>query len=137
MYLRNCPDDSGYSPAQMVFGADLALPGFIFHKPEDSTPEIIKCISEGIQEYKKQPIVFESKVPRSLEKAEYVYIRKEVKRSLEVPYSGPYKIIHKEPKFFKLENGETVSVDRLKAAYPVFDTTLDLGGENCYVYNPI
>lgn len=59
-------------------------------------------------------------IPSDLNKCTHVWVRVDrVRRPLEVPYSGPYPVIHRNPKFFtvKLLNKEdNISVDRLKPA---------------------
>ena len=55
------------------------------------------------------------------ETANFVFVRVDrVKRPLEPPYDGPFKVLDKKDKFFTLLiNGKpsTVSIDRLKVAY--------------------
>ncbi|XP_029644577.1 uncharacterized protein LOC115218783 [Octopus sinensis] len=62
-----------------------------------------------------------SSVPSDLNSWTHVFIRDDsVKGPLVSPYKGPFRVISRTPKVFKLEiNGrsETVSVDRLKRAY--------------------
>ena len=116
LYLRNCPNESGFSPAQQVFGADLALPSSILHTPEATTPDIIRKITDGAQIVREAQKI-DIGIPNSLATAEYVFVRKPTHKTLEAPYSGPFKIIEKQPKYFTLEGGETISVDRLKPAF--------------------
>jgi hypothetical protein len=57
------------------------------------------------------------KVPRHLEQATMVYMRKGAKGPLVPPYSGPYKVLRRGPKVFHIEVGgveQIVTVDRLK-----------------------
>ncbi len=60
----------------------------------------------------------ESGVPTPLKEATHVYIlRGAVAPTLEPKYQGPYLVLEKHPKYFKVDVGsavETVSVDRLK-----------------------
>ena len=59
-------------------------------------------------------------VPNSLSQAQYVYVRKDGKSTpLQPPYDGPYRVLERGPKHFKLQFGsreDKVSVDRLKIA---------------------
>ncbi|XP_014776674.1 uncharacterized protein LOC106873713 [Octopus bimaculoides] len=61
------------------------------------------------------------RVPADIESWSHVFIRDDsVKGPLVSPYKGPYRVLSRTPKFFKVDaNGRTeiVSVDRLKKAY--------------------
>ena len=56
-------------------------------------------------------------MPRHLREAELVYVRRGGQGGpLAAPYNGPYQVVEKGPKFFRLYIGnqqQTVSVDRL------------------------
>ena len=59
-------------------------------------------------------------VPSSLASAKFVFIRKEAKSPLELPYEGPYEVVNKEEKYYALQVGsrqEKVSIGRLKTAF--------------------
>ena len=60
----------------------------------------------------------QEEVPRHLREAELVYVRMGGQGGpLAAPYSGPYQVVERGPKFFRLNIGnqqQTVSVDRLK-----------------------
>ena len=57
----------------------------------------------------------------SLSKSSHVFIRWDsVKQPLQRLYDGPYKVLHRTDKYFTIDtNGthDTISIDRLKAAY--------------------
>ena len=59
-------------------------------------------------------------VPRNLQQAKYVFIRRDAHRTpLQRPYEGPFKVIQPGSKTFIVDVGgknETISVDRLKPA---------------------
>ena len=60
-----------------------------------------------------------NKHPNSLNKAKFVFVRREVKKPLEIPYVGPYEVLERTDKYFKLQIGpreDKISIDRLKAA---------------------
>ena len=67
-------------------------------------------------------------VPNQLADAEFVYIRKDGKSTpLQCPYVGPFKVVERGPKVFKLQIGskqDDVSIDRLKVAYTEGDVTV-------------
>ena len=53
--------------------------------------------------------------------AEFVFVRRDASHGpLQTPYTGPYRVLERHDKFYRLqcgERGESVSVDRLKPAY--------------------
>ncbi|GBN45113.1 hypothetical protein AVEN_85857-1, partial [Araneus ventricosus] len=51
-----------------------------------------------------------------------------VKRTLQQPYDGPFKVLARKQKFFRLQIGlqkKWVSIDRLKPAHILSDTTTE------------
>ena len=66
--------------------------------------------------------ISKSYIPKDLKTASHVWIRVDrVRKPLEAPYQGPFKVLQKQPKFFIVElpsgKQESVSVDRLKPAH--------------------
>ncbi|CAI9739439.1 Hypothetical predicted protein [Octopus vulgaris] len=59
-----------------------------------------------------------SRVPKDINTWTHVFVRNDgIPSQLRPPYSGPYKVIKREPKYFVLDIGgkrNTVSIDRLK-----------------------
>ena len=57
-------------------------------------------------------------ITKGLEDAEYVFVRRDAAHGpLQTPYTGPYKVLQKQCKYFIIQCGEreeSVSVDRLK-----------------------
>nr|VZI26238.1 unnamed protein product [Spirometra erinaceieuropaei] len=74
-----------------------------------------------------RPSVSESYLEKDLATCSLAYLRFDrVRRPLEPPYDGPFRVISRGTKNFRIQRGtreEVVSVDRLKAAVP--DTTPD------------
>nr|VZI49519.1 unnamed protein product [Spirometra erinaceieuropaei] len=68
------------------------------------------------------PSVSESYLEKDLATCSHVYLRCDrVRRPLEPPYDGPFRVISRGTKNFRIQRGtreEVVSVDRLKAAFP-------------------
>ena len=61
-------------------------------------------------------------IPKDLQRCSHVWLRTDrVRRPLEAPFAGPFKVLHRYEKYFTLElnNGQknNVSIDRLKPAY--------------------
>ncbi|BHF73227.1 hypothetical protein SprV_0401630500 [Sparganum proliferum] len=69
-----------------------------------------------------RPSVSESYLEKDLATCSHVYLRCDrVRRPLEPPYDGPFRVISRGTKNFRIQRGtreEVVSVDRLKAAVP-------------------
>ena len=63
----------------------------------------------------------QSHVNRDLSSCTHVFVRHDaVRKSLQQPYDGPYKVLARTEKFFTVDvNGrrDTISLDRLKPAY--------------------
>ena len=56
----------------------------------------------------------------------HVFVRNDaVRKPLQTPYEGPYPVLERTDKFFKLNINGTVSIDRLKPAYTDSDTHLN------------
>jgi len=118
--INNAPkEDSGKSAAQMVYGASLTLPAQLAAGEELPVDDILRDLAaaapiptrHGQREAPTEP-------PAVLAAAELVYVRKGGQlQPLAQPYNGPYKVLEKGPKYFRLDIGgksTAVSVDRLK-----------------------
>ena len=112
-------EDSGKSAAEMVYGATLTLPAQLAASQELPVDDILHALhtAEPIptrHRHKEAP----TGPPSQLAEAEMVYVRKGGQLPpLAQPYNGPYKVMEKGPKFFRLDIGgkdTAVSVDRLK-----------------------
>lgn len=117
------------SPAELVYGEQLRLPGqFIAptddHKSADVT-DLATRLRSRMANLTPRPASCHRKgpfyLPHNLSESSHVFLRQDfVRRPLEPPYAGPYKVIQRQPKYYKLEvRGKevTVSIDRLKPAY--------------------
>ncbi|BHF59912.1 hypothetical protein SprV_0100287300 [Sparganum proliferum] len=95
--------DLDCSAAELVFVATVRLPG-----------EMITPTPQGALE-------------KDLATCSHIYLRCDrVRRPLEPPYDGPFRVLSRGPKTFRIQRDnreELVSVDRLKAAVP--DTSPD------------
>jgi hypothetical protein len=65
-------------------------------------------------------------VHKDLKDCNYVFLRQDaVRRALEPPYSGPYQVLSRQEKTFKIlvrGRSVTVSADRVKPAYTLNET---------------
>ena len=130
--LRNSvrPED-GLCPAEVVYGTSLHLPGdFVAPTslPLDASATVpfVRDLVPHMRSASPLPAVHHTTslrhphLPPALLQASHVWVRIDaVKKPLTRPYSGPYKVLDRFPKTFRLDRrGEpwVVSVDRLKPA---------------------
>ncbi|BHF74698.1 hypothetical protein SprV_0501778500 [Sparganum proliferum] len=121
--------DLDCSAAEPVFGATDRLPGqMISPTPrvavEDSTNLLhrLRQFMRTLSPVPPRSSVSESYLVKDLATCSHVYLRCDrVRRPLEPPYDGPFRVISRGTKNFRVQRGtreEVVSVDRLKAAVP-------------------
>ena len=117
-------DDSGFSPAEAVYGANLSLPGkFIKHSEfplEIFLWKIERAVS-GLSGPPRHHVPLPQPQPllRELLTAEFVFVRDDAsKPPLSPLYRGPYKVLKRYKKFCILQIGDksdSVLVERLKS----------------------
>lgn len=120
-------EDINASPAEMLFGSQLRIPGEFFqNKPiQHNNSDFIKDLRHRMQSLKPTSAsrhdtdkIF---IQPGLKDCCYVFVRVDhVRAPLEAPYEGPFKVINKEETFFKLQIRQrivNVSIDRLKPAF--------------------
>lgn len=118
---------TGISAAQMVYGRTLRLPGeFFIETSNNYDPDtIVQNIRDNIRQYK--PVNIKSNhsktffVHPDIKECTHVFLRIDrIKKSLTCPYEGPYKVLERSEKVFKIQLDDkelSVSIDRLKPAY--------------------
>ncbi|GFN96787.1 Pol polyprotein [Plakobranchus ocellatus] len=86
--------------------------------------QTMRSVQPPTPQFHGQPSVY---VPANLAPAKFVYVRKDShKHPLQRPYDGPYLVLNKSDKFFTVAikgRPETISIDRLKAAFVTQLTT--------------
>jgi len=106
--LRAAPkEDSGISSAEMVYGAQPALLAQLTSVPEPPVTEILDAIrtAEPLPT-RHAAALAPMQPPTPLRTATMVYVKKGGQLPpLVLPYDGPYRVIEKEPKFFKVDIG--------------------------------
>ncbi|CAK8676246.1 unnamed protein product [Clavelina lepadiformis] len=122
------------SPAELVYGSTLRVPGQFFEALDDDTPspsQYVQHLTDFMATLRCTPPVHHDTPPvyidKSLADCTHVFVRVDASRpSLSPPYAGPYKVLAKYDKYFTLAivgQHPNVSVDRLKVAHlPVFDS---------------
>lgn len=119
------------SPAEMTYGTTLQIPGdFVEKAPiEGRTNDFVTNLREKMQSIVKKPASCHASrrtfVSTDLKNCKYVFVRHgQPIKKLESPYNGPYKVLSRSEKFFKLDvKGKeiTTSIDRIKPAYILED----------------
>lgn len=123
-----CRNDYPYSPAEVMFGKTLRLPGEFFEEtPNTATPlhEYVQSLKTAFKKLQPAPFNHKTKqkifVHPQLFDSKKVFVRVDrAKKPLESTYEGPYKVLKRSNKYFELEINEkkvTVSIDRLKPAF--------------------
>ncbi|XP_071452910.1 uncharacterized protein [Hetaerina americana] len=120
-------EDLKATPAMMVYGEPLRLPGEFFSPRTNPIAEahFAAQLRGHMQQLHPLPItrhgekaVFQH---RDLASSSQVFVRHEAtKRALQPPYDGPFEVLNRTEKYFTLRvNGKesTVSIDRLKPAF--------------------
>lgn len=125
-------DDIQASAAELVYGETLRLPGEFFAPTKSPTvdyADFAARLRDRMARLNPVPASHHTKkpfyIPRELSTAHHVFLRQgHARKSLESPYSGPYKVIDRGEKTFKIlikGKPNSVSIDRLKPAFMTND----------------
>ena len=122
--LRSVPkEDTGFSVSEAVYGSPLTIPGEFLEAPEIPSLQFISKVEKVIAGFSTPPphhVQYSPpvEVPAALRTAKFVFVREDAsKPSLSPLYRGPYLVIQRLSKFFRLQIGtkvDSVSLDRLK-----------------------
>lgn len=125
--IRNVTkEDLGCTPAELVFGTSLSLPGQYFEQNTNSQPTspFVQQLKTKMSNFQFTPTRHTTKqlfTPKHLDDCDFIFIRKDsVKTPLTPSYQGPYRVIDRAEKYFTVQKGhkkDTVSIDRLKPAF--------------------
>ena len=119
--------DLGCTSAELVYGTTLCLPGQMIAPtpqesldPADYVQRLKRHMAEmAPTETRAQPRT--SFVPPSLATCSHVFLRVDaVRKPLQPPYTGPFKVLRRTPKYFVINQKNksiSVSIDRLKPAF--------------------
>lgn len=120
-------EDIKASPAEMVYGTTLRIPSEFFITNPESIDEVefVTQLRKAMRGLRPQETARHGTknvfVHQDLQTCKNVFVRNDsVRPSLSPPYEGPFEVVSRTDKFFKLSiRGRTVnvSVDRLKPAY--------------------
>jgi cleavage and polyadenylation specificity factor subunit 1 len=126
-------NDLGCTPAELVYGTTLRLPGQFFEPTPEATAgltsDYVSRLRSLMSNLAAPPPRNQQKatyVPRELQSCSYVFLRTDAARSpLQPPYEGPFRVLRRGDKQFTIDHAgrtDTVSIDRVKPAY-VDDTS--------------
>ena len=121
-------EDLGCTAAEMVYGSTLRVPGQFFAHTEEvlDPPSYMSRLRVAMQKVRplqpKHHGQRRSYVNPHLDTCTHVFVRRDaVRRPLQPPYDGPFKVHYRQQKFSTLIGSDgkhqTISVDRLKPAY--------------------
>lgn len=127
-FRASIKDDLKCSPAELVYGQALRLPGEFFEA--SSNPMDHNTFLEKLRDTMQNLIPVDSRkstksifIPKSLDDCEFVFVRVDkVRTGLSPPYEGPFKVIRRTRKQFVVNvkgKNQTVSIDRIKPAFGV------------------
>ena len=121
--------DIGASPAELVYGTELHLPGQ-FRTPttaHSAVTPFLEDLRKAMADLRPTPTAHHqpqapnpTRVPEELRRCPMVFVRRDGHRTpLSAKYDGPFQVVTREEKFFKVQLGDredTVAIDRLKPA---------------------
>ena len=120
-------DECPYSSAELVYGQCIRLPGqfFVPVEAQVSEPDLLRKLRVAFEEVRPKPTKWHQKqvtyIPRALSDCTHVFVRVDsVRRSLQRPYDGPFKVLKRKAKIYLLQisnQQKWVSIDRLKPAF--------------------
>ena len=129
--------DLGASPAEMLYGAPLSVPGSLLSNPPSSDEHLHQQQQQVLNNLRLevarlQPIPTSAhrrqnvRMPEELRDCTHVFIRKGgVQPTLSSPYSGPYRVLSRQEHFYKVSipgrGTESVAIARLKPAVVASD----------------
>ena len=129
-------EDLSCSPAELVFGTTLRLPGqFVAAERTEVDPsDYVSRLRQHMASCHfthtraKQGSIH---VPKDLFTCSHVFVRVDsVRRPLQQPYKGPYKVLKRNDRFFTLDidgKRDQINIDRLKVAYVESHASLEEG----------
>ena len=133
--LRSMPkQDMGVSVAEMVFGTPLTVPGtFVGPGTDPEAADHLQRMRDIAGRLVPAPEAWHgtrtTASTRGLPEAEYIFVRRDAAHGpLQKPYTGPYRVLQRQEKFYVIQCGErqeSVSVDRLKPANADPDRTIE------------
>lgn len=120
-------DDLQCSVADMVYGQSLRIPGEFFQPSASNVDrsQFAQMLHQTFDNIQPRPIKSHGKRPifinDDLKTCTHVFVRVDsVKRPLQPPYEGPFKVVERDTKFMDIViSGKVhrISIDRVKPAF--------------------
>jgi hypothetical protein len=116
-------ENSSFSPAEAVFRAQLVLPGQFLNSPEPSSPTFLQELQRTLNNRPPPSADHHNRpgplsLPEELLLTRFVQVRRDgAQPPLSPMYDGPYLVLERSLRFFKIQVGtrqDTVSTLRLK-----------------------
>ena len=124
--------DLGASPAEMLYGEPLSVPGSILSSAPSDDEQLQQqqrqtLANLRLEVARLQPVPTSAhrrqnvRLPEDLQSCTHVFIRKPpIQTGLSAPYSGPYRVLSRQEHFFRVSipgrGAESVALARLKPA---------------------
>ncbi|XP_062556760.1 uncharacterized protein LOC134221588 [Armigeres subalbatus] len=120
-------EDIQASPAEMVYGTTLCIPSEFFteNSKNINEAEFVVNLRKAMRNLCLKETAWHGNrnvfVHQNLQTCKSVFVRNDsVRPSLSPPYEGPFEVVNRSGKFFKVNmkgRAVNISVDRLKPAY--------------------
>lgn len=118
--------DIGASPAELLYGTQLRLPGefYVTSKTKECQTEFVQQLRKAMNDLRTPKPTWHSSVKQwvqpQLQKCQFVFVRVDrVRTPLEPAFEGPFEVEKRYQKYFivkKCQRKEKVSIDRIKPA---------------------
>jgi transposase InsO family protein len=127
-------EDLQCTPADLVYGNTLRLPGEFVDASENSSPTStyvsrLQLAMSRLRFMRTRHHQRQEQKSSDLQTCEYVFVHRDAYAKPLTPcYDGPFKVLDRRPKYFVLRRAgrtDTVSVDRLKPAHVDADFSLE------------
>ena len=107
-------EDLGYSPAELVYGVPLSLPGQMLNPIDLTGTDLalyinrLQCYFGNLPPMQPREQTIKPSVPKDISSWTHVFLKKDaIKAPLTPPYTGPYHVLSRTDKFFTLDiNGK-------------------------------
>lgn len=139
-------EDINCSPAELVYGQTLRVPGEFFEPSEKNVTRtefstnlrrVIDQIRPVETQHHNNEKIF---VNKNLKDCTHVFVRYDaVKKSLQRPYDGPYRVMGRTDKYMDLminQKQQRISIDRIKPAHSSKDIPSNSPENNKTIVTP-